>query len=122
MRKVVAGVALTLVTLVLVMPFGILPVLAPDKTAPAAVSRLLPEAKRTLAAQFDLPLAYVRYVGLETREIDDLVILRFELRPFPYLRSEGAYLVSRCTAIEQLDPTGWAGGASRISRPIRSSS
>ena len=28
------------------------------------------------------------------------VILRFELRPFPYLSSEGAYLVSRCTAIE----------------------
>jgi hypothetical protein len=112
-RKLVAGVALTLVAISLVVPFGILPVLAPDETAPTAISRLLPEAKRSLAAGLDLPLAplaYVRYVGLETRERDDLVILRFELRSFPYLSSEGAYLVSRCTAIENLDPTEMDGG------------
>jgi len=103
-------VAFTLVAFALVMPFGILPVLAPDEPAPAAVSRLLSEAKRSLAAGLDLPLAYVRYIGLETREIGDLVILRFELRPFPYLSSEGAYLASRCASIEHLDPRAMSGG------------
>ena len=91
-------------------PSLILPVIAPDQPPSPAVARLLPEAKARLTTELDLVAAHVRFVGVETRAADDLVILRFELRPFPYLTAEGAYLVSRCTPIGQLDPHGMGGG------------
>lgn len=84
--------------------------LAPDREAPPQVERILPDAKRYLVGQLDAFTSVVRYVGWEHREEDDLVILMFELRPFPFLTLDRAYLGSRCTPIEQLDPNGMGGG------------
>lgn len=83
---------------------------APDHEAPPQVARILPEAKRYLAGQLDEPISVVRYVGWEYRERDHLIILMFELRPFPYITMDRAYLGSRCTPIRALDPVGMGGG------------
>ena len=83
---------------------------APDYEAPPEVARVLPEAKRSLAGQLDEHISVVRYVGWEYRERDHLIILMFELRPFPYITMDRAYLGSRCTPIEALDPVGMSGG------------
>lgn len=84
--------------------------LLPDASAAAAVQRILPEAKRSVTNQLDLPAAHVRYTGAEVRRGDDLVILYFELRPFPYVAAEAAYLVSRCTPIDEVEPDRMGGG------------
>ena len=74
------------------------------------MSRILADAKRYMAGQLDLPMAHIRYIGLETRDADDLVLLKFELRSFPWVASDGAYLFSRCTPLEELDVFGMGGG------------
>jgi hypothetical protein len=107
--RIVAGAVLTAALLVFA-PLAILPLIAPDAAASPAVQRLLPEAKQHLAVQLGLWGAYVRYSGVELRERDDLVILQFELRPSPFVHSEGAYLVSRCTPLDELDPNDMGGG------------
>ena len=107
-RVVIAAVALSIG--VLPWRVAVLPAITADAPAPAAVERLLPDAKNYLAGQLDLVAAHVRFIVAELRERDDLVILKFELRPFPYLSAEGAYLVSRCTPVEQLDAVGMGGG------------
>ena len=84
--------------------------LAPDHDAPPEVERILPEAKRYLTGQLDAFTSVVRYVGWEYRERDHLVILMFELRAFPFVAVDRAYLGSRCTPIEKLDPVGMGGG------------
>ena len=108
--RYLAGLFLVLALAPVVMPIAVLPAVAPDAPAPAAIERLLPDAKRYLSGQLDLVATHVRYAGAELRERDDLVVLQFELWSFPYLASEGAYLVSRCTPIEELDPFAMGGG------------
>lgn len=110
MRRTIAGAALALVVLASVMWVTYRSAMAPDAAAPPAVARILPAARSHLSAQLDVDPAQVRYTGVESRETDDLVILRFEIRPFPYIASEGAYLFSRCRPIEQLDVSGMGGG------------
>ena len=85
-------------------------ILAPDAEAPPEVDRVLPRAKQYLVGQLDAFNSVVRYVGWEHRETDDLVILMFELRPFPFITVDRAYLGSRCTPIEDLEPEGMGGG------------
>ncbi len=104
--SVVAIIALGLI----LAPIAILPTALPDADAPPAVERILPDAKRYLTGQLDVPVAYLRLSDVELRDADDLVILMFELRPFPYIASEGAFLVSRCTPVGRLDPQQMGGG------------
>jgi hypothetical protein len=107
----ILAVVVALVVLVFVaLPTLILPFVAPDATAPSAVGRLLPDAKRALASNLDSALAYVRYLGVETRQRDQLVVLQFEIRPWPYVFADRAYLASRCTPIANLDPRAMSGG------------
>ena len=108
--KIAGAILAGLIGVQLLVPTVVLMVATPDAEAPAAVRQLLPEAKRALASGFELPLAYVRFLGLETRDADQLVILHFELRPWPYLASELGYLASRCTPLEEIDPRGMSGG------------
>jgi hypothetical protein len=108
LRLGVAAVAL-LVALVLAGP-AVIAVLAPDRAAPAPVDRLLPDARRALSGQLDLPASAIRYVGIETRARDNLIVLQFEIRSFPFLAVERAYLFSRCTPLDDLDPAGMGGG------------
>jgi hypothetical protein len=106
----VLSVAAIVVLAVIFAPIAILPTALPDADAPPAVESILPDAKRYLAQQLDLPLAHVRLSDVELRARDDLVILMFELRPFPYIASEGAYVASRCTPLERLHPQQMGGG------------
>lgn len=106
-------IGLTLAAAVVAIAIGgplLVTVASPDHDAPPDVARILPEVKRYLRGQLDEFTAVVRYTGWEHRRRDDLVILMFELRSFPYVSVDRAYLVSRCTPIEELDPVGMGGG------------
>lgn len=109
MRRLLLATALVVLVLV-ALPMAAFQVLLPDAPAPEPVSRILADAKRYMAGQLDLPMAHIRYIGLETRDVDDLVLLKFELRSFPWVASDGAYLFSRCTPLEELDVFGMGGG------------
>jgi hypothetical protein len=87
----------------LLLPFALQGVLLRDEQAPPELSRLLPSAKRALLAGLDHPPVHVRYLGLERRRHDELLIIRFELRPYPFVSAEGAYLASRCRPLETFD-------------------
>lgn len=105
-------IGLTLTAVLLAITVGgplLVTVAVPDLEAPPEVERILPQAERYLAGQLDEFTAVVRYIGWEHRDRDDLVILMFELRPFPYVAADRAYLVSRCTPIEDLDPERMGG-------------
>lgn len=108
MRRLAA--ALALVTLVAVAPPVATRILWPDAQAPAGLGRPVAEFGAVLASQLDRPLTHARFVRLESGR-DSLLILFFELRRYPFLGApELAYLVSRCVAIEALDPWGMSGG------------
>jgi hypothetical protein len=108
-RLVVVAVLAVVVALA-VGRFALLPLIAPDAAASADIEHLLPEAKKQLAGELDQPFAYLRYLGAETRNADELLILQFELRPVPYFNGEGAYLISRCTPLDEIDPQSMGGG------------
>jgi hypothetical protein len=94
-----------------VAPFLAMGVLVPrDAAAPVSVRQLLPEAKAYLAGQLDVWPTGLRYTGAELRDTDHLVILQFELRQYPFLTADRAYLFSRCTPLEKLDPRSMGGG------------
>ncbi len=82
----------------------------PDADASEAVRRVLPDAKRVLIRNFELPASSVRYVGIETRNRDNLIVLQFEIRTFPFITVDRAFLGSRCTPIADLDPMAMSGG------------
>jgi len=86
---------------VAISPVVVVEALARDPTPPAELSAPLDSAKRVLAGQFDLiPLVQrVRYVDTEYRPTDDLVLLYFEIRSYPYLWSREAFLVSGCVPL-----------------------
>lgn len=110
MRRVASG--LVLVAAVVAAPRFVAPIVWPDATAPAGLGRPIAEFGSVLARQLDRPLTHARFVRFESGP-DSLFLLFFELRPYPYLGApELAYLVSRCVAIEALDPWGMGGGVS----------
>lgn len=104
------AIAATLLVAVL-LPIVAVEVLARDATPPAELAAPLDEAKRIVAGQFDLmPLIHhVRYVDSEYRRSDHLVLLYFEIRSFPYLSSEEAYLVSRCVPLADFTAESFSG-------------
>jgi hypothetical protein len=97
-RVIVMGVVA-----LLLLPFALQGVVLQDEQAPPELSPLLPSAKRALLAGLDHPPVHVRYLGLERRRHDELLVIRFELRPNPFVTAEGAYLVSRCRPLETFD-------------------
>ncbi|HEU0236197.1 MAG TPA: hypothetical protein VFR14_07120 [Candidatus Limnocylindrales bacterium] len=84
----------------------------PDAPPPTGLRVPVPEFGRVLTAQLERPPGTIaRFVGHQGRDRDLLVILLFELRAYPYVAPpELAYLVSRCTAMGELDPRGMGGG------------
>jgi hypothetical protein len=86
------------------------PVGLPDAAAPQGLALPVDAFGTVLARALDQPpLTKARFAGIETGP-DGLVVLFFELRPYPYVRSRLAYLASRCVALGELDPTGMGGG------------
>lgn len=110
MRIRLVPVAVAIALAVLLAPGTLLGIVFPDAAAAPSVQRLLPDAKQFLASRLELTWAHVRYAGAELRASDNLVILHFELRPFPFVAPEGAYLMSRCTPLVELDPMLMGGG------------
>ena len=99
------GVFAALMAAPFAVPFGL-----PDVPAPPDLTRPIGEFGSVLARELDQPpLTDARFVGAETGP-DGLVVLLFELRPYPYLGGRLAYLAGRCVPPEELDPSGMGGG------------
>ena len=82
-----------------------------DAEAPAEIQAKLPAAKAALVDGLDRPQwTRARFVGIETRESDNLVVLMFELYGWPNLRPVRAVLLSRCRPLAAIDPRMMAGG------------
>jgi hypothetical protein len=82
----------------------------PDEPAPPEVAAKLATAKHSLVHSLDRGWTRARYIGLETRESDQLVVLRFEIYGWPNLVPMRAYLASRCRALAEIDPAQMSGG------------
>jgi hypothetical protein len=83
-----------------------------DAEPPLGLSRPIGAFGTLLVNELDRsPTTHVRFIGHEWRPDDQLVILFFELRSWPYVAPPTiGYLVSRCSPIEALDATGMGGG------------
>jgi hypothetical protein len=102
-------------------PVVVVEALARDSPPPIELAPGLGEVQRAIVGQFDLiPLIdHVRFVDLEYRQSDHLVLLYFELRRYPYLSSEEVWLGSRCVPPADFTAdtfAGMDGGYVHISR------
>jgi hypothetical protein len=82
----------------------------PDEPAPPEIAPKLAAAKHAIVHELDRGWTRARYIGLETRASDQLVVLRFEIYGWPNLVPMRAYLVSRCRALAEIDPRMMGGG------------
>ena len=96
------------------------------RASPTDVARVLPAAKEQLNATrgFRWPAGYYRFLSAESRTSDNLVVLHFEYRTYPFTTPTPAYLASRCTPMEQIDPKemgfGWGSDSESELQYLRS--
>lgn len=83
---------------------------APDLAVPVELQSKLPEAKHALVHGLDRGWTRARFIGIEMRDADDLVVLQFEIYGWPNLVPIRAYLASRCRALAEIDPRMMSGG------------
>jgi hypothetical protein len=120
-RLVAGGLVALLVAVALLAlspAFLILWLLA-DAAAPAEIAKVLPAAKEQLISRhgFRWPAGYYRFLGAETRTSDNLVVLHFEYRVYPFIMTSSAYLASRCKPFGQIDPRDMSAGWGPDSEP-----
>jgi hypothetical protein len=83
----------------------------PDATAPAELHAKLPAAKAALVDALDRhQWTRARYIGMETRASDNLVVLMFEMYGWPNVVPSRAVLISRCRPLADIDPRSMGGG------------
>jgi hypothetical protein len=82
----------------------------PDAPAPPQIAPKLAAAKHAIVRGLERGWTRARYIGLETRPSDHLVVLRFELYGWPNLVPIRAYLASRCRSLAEIDPRSMSGG------------
>jgi hypothetical protein len=83
----------------------------PDATAPAELQVKLPAAKVALADALDRhQWTRVRYIGMEARASDNLVVLMFEMYRWPNILPSRAFLASRCRPLAEIEPRSMGGG------------
>jgi hypothetical protein len=99
-----------ILALVSLAPCATVLAVPPDAAAPTELAMKLPEAKHMLVHQLERGWTRARYVGIETRASDNLVVLQFEIYGWPNLIPMRAYLVSRCRALAELEPRSMGGG------------
>jgi hypothetical protein len=99
-----------LVPLVLLAPCATVLAVPPDAAAPPALEPKLPAAKHALVDNLDRGWTRARFIGIETRASDDLVVLMFEIYGWPNLAPMRAYLVSRCRPLAEIEPRMMGGG------------
>lgn len=82
-----------------------------DAAAPAELQVKLPAAKAALIDGLDRHRwTRARFIGMETRARDNLVVLRFELYGWPNVFPLKAFLVSRCRPLADIEPGSMGGG------------
>lgn len=82
-----------------------------DAAAPVELQAKLPAAKAALVSGLDRPeWTHARFIGIETRASDNLVVLMFELYGWPNVFPARAFLISRCRPIAEIEPRSMAGG------------
>lgn len=106
-----AIVAIPALVVVLAAPVMLARLALPDASAPAGLGRPIRDFSDAIWHLFERPpWIHARYVDIGTGP-DDLVVLYFEVRSWPYLAADSeVYLVSRCSPIGALDPAGMGGG------------
>jgi hypothetical protein len=102
-----AGLAIGLAVLA---PCATVLVVPADEPAPPEIASKLAAAKHAIVHGLDRGWTRARYIGVETRASDQLVVLRFELYGWPNFVPLRAYLVSRCRSLAEVDPTMMGGG------------
>ena len=107
--RLLLGLVIVLGLVVLGGLLAISTLVPPDEEPPEEMVGRLDEFRTALAEQLELPPSIVRFTAAE-RGANEFVVLHFEVRAFPGLIAEGAYLVSRCTPLRALDPWSMGGG------------
>ena len=102
---------LGILALVVLAPCATVLAVPSDAAAPAELQFKLPAAKAALLDGLDRhQWTRARYIGLETRASDNLIVLMFELYGWPNVLPVRAFLVSRCRPLVDLDPRSMGGG------------
>lgn len=101
---------LGVLALVSLAPCATVLAVPPDAAAPTELAAKLLEAKHALLNSLDRQWTRARFVGLETRASDNLVVLQFEIYGWPNLLPTRAFLVSRCRPLADIDPRSMGGG------------
>ena len=104
---VAAGLAIGLAVLA---PCATVIFVPADEPATPEVELKLAAAKHAIVHGLERGWARARYVGLETRASDQLLVLRFEIYGWPNLVPLRAYLASRCRSLADVDPASMGGG------------
>lgn len=101
---------LGIVALVSLAPCATVLAVPPDAPAPTELAVKLPGAKQALVQGLDRGWTRARFLGVETRASDDLVVLQFEIYGWPNLLPIRAFLISRCRPLAEIDPRSMGGG------------
>jgi hypothetical protein len=96
--------------LAVLAPCAMVLAMPPDEPAPPEIAPNLAAAKHSLVHNLDRGWTRARYIGLETRDSDKLVVLRFEIYGWPNFAPLRAYLASRCRPLAEIDPRSMSGG------------
>lgn len=110
LRPYAVGAAALAIGLAVLAPCATVLATPPDEPAPPEIVPKLAAAKHSLVHNLDRGWTRARYIGLETRAADQLVVLRFEIYGWPNLAPMRAYLVSRCRPLAEIDPMSMGGG------------
>jgi len=103
-------VASAAVGIAVLAPCATVLVVPTDEPAPPEIAPKLAAAKHAIVHGLDRGWTRARYIGLEARASDQLVVLRFELYGWPNFAPMRAYLASRCRSLAEIDPTMMSGG------------
>jgi len=101
---------LGIIALLTLTPCATVFAVPPDAEAPSALEQKLPAAKHALVHNLERGWTRARFVGVETRASDSLIVLMFEVYGWPNLVPMRAYLASRCRPMADIDPRMMGGG------------
>ena len=104
------ALAAAAIGIVVLAPCATVLVVPADEPVAPEIAPKLAAAKHAIVHGLDRGWTRARYIGLETRASDQLVVLRFEIYGWPNLVPTPAYLSSRCRSLAEIDPTMMSGG------------
>jgi hypothetical protein len=98
------ALAAAAIGIVVLAPCATVLVVPADEPVAPEIAPKLAAAKHAIVHGLDRGWTRARYIGLETRASDQLVVLRFEIYGWPNLVPTPAYLSSRCRSLAEIDP------------------